>query len=94
MRLVQRHRELELTIQNLESTFLPNDGVEPAVLYGQLPDNIDNLQEIKGLGVAAEKQLNSLGIYHFQQLAEFDSCNIDWVEKQHKKLKGRFKRDD
>ena len=94
VRLVQRHRELELTIQNLESMFLPNEGVEPAVLYGQLPDNIDNLQEIKGLGVAAEKQLNSLGIYHFQQLAEFNSCNIDWVEKQHKKLKGRFKRDN
>ena len=104
VRLVQRHRELEQTIENLEAASIanpglkanpgPNPGVEPAVLYEQLPAHVDNLKAIKGLGVAAEKQLNSLGIYHFQQIAEFDAGNVDWVEQQLKKLKGRFKRDD
>jgi predicted flap endonuclease-1-like 5' DNA nuclease len=91
VRLVQRHRELEEIVEKHEHTPLPE---EPAVLYEMLPDRVDNLKQIKGLGVAAERQLNSLGIYHFQQIAAFDEGNVDWVEIQLKKLKGRFQRDD
>ncbi len=91
IRLVQRHRDLEQIIEKLEQASLPS---EPAVLYEESPERVDNLKQIKGLGVAAERQLNSLGIYHFQQIAAFDEGNIDWVENQLKKLKGRFQRDD
>lgn len=41
--------------------------------YQDRPKNPDNLREINGLGPKFEKKLNELGIYHYSQIANWDS---------------------
>ena len=69
-------------------------GTKPGDLFDYAPDEADNLRQIKGVGTAAEKQLNFLGIYHLRQIANLDSANVDWVESHLKNFKGRILRDD
>ena len=47
------------------------------------PDGVaDDLTLIKGVGPVLEKKLNSLGIFHFRQIAGFNEGNIKWMDKQ------------
>jgi len=40
----------------------------------------DNLTRIKGIGVKIEETLNSIGIYHFDQIANWTEENIAWAD--------------
>lgn len=55
-------------------------------------DQIDDLKMISGIGPKIEAILNDLGIYHFQQIAEFSADNIRWVN-EHLQFKGRIERE-
>ncbi|MGH1542526.1 MAG: hypothetical protein ACRBHB_19030 [Arenicella sp.] len=48
--------------------------------FAAAPSDVDDLKRIKGVGPVIEKTLNSLGIYHFKQIAEFTADNITWVD--------------
>jgi predicted flap endonuclease-1-like 5' DNA nuclease len=53
----------------------------------------DKLQRISGIGPKNEKILHGLGFYHFDQIAEWTSKEIDWVE-DHLRFGGRIKREE
>ena len=53
----------------------------------------DNLQEIEGIGLTMEKLLNSLGFWHFDQLAGWGDADVAWVDENLKGFKGRVTRD-
>jgi len=45
------------------------------------PDKVDDLKRIKGVGAVIEKTLHGLGVYQFDQIANWTSDNVTWVEK-------------
>lgn len=53
----------------------------------------DNLKRIKGIGVKIESLLNSIGVYHFDQIAAWTEKEAAWID--HKvAFPGRALRDD
>lgn len=40
----------------------------------------DNLLEINGINEDLEKELNKLGIFHFEQISRWTNKNIEWIE--------------
>jgi len=54
----------------------------------------NNLQEIKGIGPSIEEKLNTIGIYTFKQVNNFNSKDIDKVTELIKFFPGRIERDD
>ncbi len=52
----------------------------------------DSLNHIIGILPIIETSLNSLGIYHFDQLAAFTDENVAWLER-HLGIEGRVKRE-
>ena len=53
----------------------------------------DDLKKISGIGPKIEEKLNNLGIFHYQQIADFTQDNIKWVD-DHLSFRGRIERDD
>jgi len=53
----------------------------------------DNLTRIKGVGVKIDKALNSIGIYHFDQIAAWTEENMVWADSK-LAFPGRAQRDD
>ena len=53
----------------------------------------DDLKQISGVGNVLETTLNSLGITHFAQIAQWQQDDIDRVEKM-LKFHGRIQRED
>ncbi len=56
-------------------------GVAPELLSGPREGQKDNLTRIKGIGLKIEEILNNQGIYHFDQIANWNEENIKWVDK-------------
>ena len=54
----------------------------------------DNLQDIIGIGKVFERTLNDLGIYTFQQIANFGPADIARVNCELKEFSGRMEQDD
>lgn len=64
----------------------------PKKLDAPRNDQKDNLKVIKGIGPKIEGQLNALGVYHFDQIAEWNRATIGWVD-DHLSFKGRIDRE-
>jgi predicted flap endonuclease-1-like 5' DNA nuclease len=56
--------------------------------------NADDLQAIKGIGPYSEEKLNALGIFTYEQLANFDRKTEDDVNDAIEHYKGRIRRDE
>ena len=54
-------------------------GTKPPGLAAARNDAPDNLQRIKGIGRVNESKLNALGIFHFDQIANWGRPEIRWV---------------
>ena len=54
----------------------------------------DDLKKIKGVGPALEVLLNSLGIFHFDQVASWTGAELAWIDDNLEGFKGRASRDD
>ncbi len=52
----------------------------------------DDLKRISGVGEKIEAALNGLGVYTFEQIANWNEDNIAWVD-EHLVFKGRIKRE-
>lgn len=61
-------------------------------LHHQLRHLKDDLSRIRGIGPVLEKQLNDLGIYTFQQIADFNERQIDRIDA-HIRFPGRVLRE-
>lgn len=55
---------------------------------------VDNLQQIVGIGKVFERALNDLGIYSFRQIANFGPTDIARVNRALKECRGRMEQDD
>jgi NADH-quinone oxidoreductase subunit E len=67
---------------------------KPAALTKPRAGGADDLKRIKGVGPALEKNLNDLGIYHFDQIAGFTAAEVAYVDNNLVRFKGRATRDN
>jgi len=70
-----------------------NEGSKPATLSAARDGNADDLKRIKGIGPKLEKLCNSLGFYHFDQIAAWSADEVAWVDANLEGFKGRVTRD-
>jgi len=68
-------------------------GVKPQLLDAPRDGKADDLKRVSGVGPKIEGILNSLGVYHFDQIAGWSADEIEWVDGQ-LKFKGRIDRED
>ncbi|GHE01426.1 hypothetical protein U879_14820 [Defluviimonas sp. 20V17] len=69
-------------------------GTKPAGLSAPRDGKADDLKKIKGVGPRLELLLNSMGIYHFDQVAGWTAAEAAWVDENLEGFKGRVTRDD
>ena len=67
---------------------------QPKAMDGPRDGSADDLKRISGVGPKLEALLNSLGIYHFDQIAGWSEAEIAWVDDNLKGFKGRVTRDN
>lgn len=82
---------------NLASSKAPaaassDDGAKPAALTAPRDGQADDLKLISGVGPKLEGILNELGIYHFDQVADWSQETVEWVD-DYLSFKGRIERD-
>ncbi|MDH3665325.1 MAG: NADH-quinone oxidoreductase subunit E [Paracoccaceae bacterium] len=68
------------------------DGTEPAMLSEARGGQPDDLKQIKGIGPKLEGTLNGLGVYHFDQIANWSDGDVAWVDEK-LSFKGRIERE-
>ena len=71
----------------------PTAAAKPAALQAARGGQADNLKEIKGIGPRLEILCNSLGFYHFDQIANWTADEVAWVDDNLEGFKGRVTRD-
>ncbi|MEK9757087.1 MAG: NADH-quinone oxidoreductase subunit NuoE [Paracoccaceae bacterium] len=69
-------------------------GKKPATLKAARKSGADDLKRIKGVGPKLEKLLNSLGFFHFDQVASWSENEMAWVDQNLEGFKGRATRDN
>lgn len=69
-------------------------GTKPAVLSAPKNDAPDDLKRINGIGPKLETLCNSLGFYHFDQIAAWTADEVAWVDANLEGFKGRVTRDE
>ena len=55
------------------------EGEEPDLIEQPRNGRADDLKLISGIGPKLEQKLNSIGIWHYEQVASWTQDNIDWV---------------
>jgi predicted flap endonuclease-1-like 5' DNA nuclease len=70
------------------------DADKPDTLDAPRGDGPDDLKKIKGVGPKLEQLLNRMGFYHFDQVANWTSREVAWVDENLEGFKGRVSRDD
>ncbi|TLP45471.1 hypothetical protein FDK21_11965 [Cohaesibacter sp. CAU 1516] len=68
-------------------------GAKPQMLAAPRDNAADDLKRIKGVGKVLEGKLNDLGIYHFDQIANWSRKEINWVTT-FLSFKGRIDREE
>ncbi|MEM7720329.1 MAG: NADH-quinone oxidoreductase subunit E [Pseudomonadota bacterium] len=69
-------------------------GTKPEGLTEAREGQADDLKKIKGVGPKLETLLNSLGFFHFDQIAVWSADEVAWVDANLEGFKGRVTRDD
>ncbi len=67
--------------------------VRPVMLTEAREGKPDDLKKIKGIGPKLEAVLNSMGFYHYDQLATWTADEVAWVDANVEEFKGRASRD-
>lgn len=76
-----------------EAAASSGDGT-PKFLSAAREGGPDDLKQIKGVGPKLEKTLHEMGIYHFDQIAEWGPKEQAWMDDNLAGFKGRATRDD
>ncbi|HSM20201.1 MAG TPA: NADH-quinone oxidoreductase subunit E, partial [Hyphomicrobiales bacterium] len=56
-------------------------------------DGPDDLKKISGIGPKLEETLHDLGVFHYDQIAEWTPENVAWFD-EHLDFKGRIEREN
>lgn len=67
---------------------------QPEFLSAAREGGPDDLKQIKGVGKKLEETLHGMGIYHFDQIAEWGPAEQAWMDDNLKGFKGRATRDN
>lgn len=70
------------------------DAQQPSGMAAARDGGPDDLKRIKGVGPKLEQLLNSLGIFHFDQVAAWGPGEVAWMDDNLAGFKGRVTRDD
>jgi len=70
-----------------------NEGTKPATLTAAREGGADDLKRIKGIGPKLEKLCNTMGFFHFDQIAAWTPEEMAWVNANLEGFKGRATRD-
>jgi len=68
-------------------------GKKPRAMKAPRKTGADDLKMIKGVGPKLEKLLNSMGFFHFDQVAKWTGAEVAWVDENLEGFKGRVSRD-
>lgn len=71
-----------------------DEGEKPETLTKARGGKPDDLKQIKGVGPKMEELLNSLGFFHFDQVAGWSDQQVAWVDANLEGFKGRVSRDN
>ncbi len=66
---------------------------KPAMLAGPRSGTGDDLKQIKGVGPKLEQMLNTMGVWHFDQIASWREPEVRWADQNLEGFKGRVSRD-
>ena len=77
-----------------EGEAAPEPAEKPATLEGPRDGSADDLKKIKGVGPKMEGLLNSMGFFHFDQVAAWTDAEVAWVDDNLEGFKGRVSRDN
>lgn len=69
-------------------------GKKPETLSAPRDGQPDDLKKIKGVGPKLEQLVNSLGFYHYDQIANWTEEEVAWVDAHLENFKGRVSRED
>jgi len=72
----------------------PKAGKKPRTMKAPRKAGADDLKMIKGVGPKLEKLLNTLGFFHFDQVAKWTDEELAWVDQNLEGFKGRASRDE
>jgi len=89
-------RDVEASQEEMQAFKKNFDGIRgerPPYLPAPRNGIPDDLKEISGIGLKIEDKLNELGIYHFDQIANWNKENIRWIE-EYLVFKGRVEREN
>ncbi|MCF6445294.1 NADH-quinone oxidoreductase subunit E [Nereida sp. MMG025] len=75
-----------------EATVAP--GKKPRTMKAPRKAGADDLKLIKGVGPKLETILNTLGFWHFDQIAKWGDDEVAWVDQNLEGFKGRVSRDN
>ena len=67
---------------------------KPEMLKKARAGGADDLKQIKGVGPKMEKMLNTMGVYHFDQVSGWRAKEVQWVDDNLEGFKGRVSRDE
>lgn len=68
-------------------------GKKPRTMSAPRKSGADDLKLIKGVGPKLEKTVNSMGFFHFDQIAKWGQDELAWVDQNLEGFKGRASRD-
>ena len=71
----------------------PKFGERPVLYSAPRSGKGDDLSLIWGVAEKLEHKMNAAGVWHFDQIANWTSANIDWFEHEFEGFKGRLDRD-
>ena len=68
-------------------------GKKPRTMKAPRKSGADDLKLIKGIGPKLEKTVNSMGFFHFDQIAKWGQDELAWIDQNLEGFKGRASRD-
>lgn len=71
-----------------------DEGVKPETLTAPRSGGADDLKRIKGVGPKMEELCNTLGFWHFDQVAKWTDAEVAWVDANLEGFSGRVSRDN
>jgi NADH-quinone oxidoreductase subunit E len=85
---------IKLAEQKVQPARVASPDGKPELLKKARGGKGDDLKLIWGVGPKLEQMLNTMGVWHFDQIASWSAKELAWVDERLEGFKGRAKRDE